>query len=74
MQLRTRGTINTAVDTAIRISKDATDHGFINLFNIETDAVDVIAASGDITFTSSDKLIPIVFNGTTYYLVATDNV
>jgi len=74
MQLRTRGTINTAVNTAIRISKDATDHGFINLFNIETDAVDVIAASGDITFTSSDKLIPIVFNGTTYYLVATDNV
>jgi hypothetical protein len=74
MQLRTRGTINSAIDTAIRVSKDATDHGFVNLFNIETDAVDVIAASGDITFSSSDKLIPIVFNGSTYYLVATDNV
>jgi hypothetical protein len=74
IRIRTRGTINTAVNTAIRVSKDATDHGFINLFNIETDAVDVIAASGDITFTSADKLIPIVFNGTTYYLVATDNV
>lgn len=74
MQLRTRGTINTAVNTAIRITKDATDHGFINLFNIESDAVDYIAASGDITFTSSDKLIPVVINGSTFYLVTTDNV
>jgi hypothetical protein len=74
MQLRTRGTINTAINTAFRISKDATDHGFINLFNIETDAVDFIAASGDITFTSADKLIPIVINGSTFYLVTTDNV
>lgn len=74
IRIRTRGTINTAINTAIRIDKGATDHGFINLFNIESDAVDVIAASGDITFTTSDKLIPIVFNGTTYYLVATDNV
>lgn len=74
IRIRTRGTIQTAINTAIRVDKGATDHGFVNLFNIETDAVDVIAASGDITFTSSDKLIPIVFNGTTYYLVATDNV
>jgi hypothetical protein len=36
--------------------------------------VGVIAAGGDITFDSSDKLIPIDIAGTTYYLVATDNV
>jgi len=70
MQLRTRGTINTAVNTAIRVSKDATDHGFINLFNIESDAVDYAALSGDITFDTSDMKIPIVLNGTTYYLIA----
>ena len=73
MRLRTRGTINTAMNTVFRIDKDATDHGFVNLLNIETDAVDVISASGDLTFTTSDILIPIVFNGNTYYIVCTDN-
>ncbi|KKK76918.1 hypothetical protein LCGC14_2858820, partial [marine sediment metagenome] len=61
IRIRTRGTINTAMNTVFRIDKDATDHGFVNLFNIETDAVDVISASGDLTFTTSDILIPIVF-------------
>ncbi len=70
LQLRTRGTINTAVDTAIRITKDATDHGFINLFNIESDGVDYATLAGDITWDTSDLKIPIVVNGTTYYLVA----
>ncbi|KKL51545.1 hypothetical protein LCGC14_2294390, partial [marine sediment metagenome] len=37
------------------------------------DAVDVISASGDLTFTTSDILIPIVFNSNTYYIVCTDN-
>lgn len=73
MRLRTRGTINTAMNTVFRIDKDATDHGFVNLFNIETDAVDVISASGDLTFTTGDILIPIVFNTNTYYIVCTDN-
>ena len=74
MQLRTRGTINTAINTAIRISKDATDHGFVNLFNIETDAVDFVACTGDVTVTNADKAIPIVLNGTTYYLIAVDGI
>ena len=73
IRVRTRGTINTAMNTVFRIDKDATDHGFANLFNIETDAVDVISASGDLTFTTSDILIPIVFNTNTYYIVCTDN-
>ena len=73
IRVRTRGTINTAMNTVFRIDKDATDHGFANLFNIETDAVDVISASGDLTFTTDDILIPVVFNGSTYYIVCTDN-
>jgi hypothetical protein len=73
MQLRTRGTINTAINTAIRVSKDATDHGFINLFNIEADAVDVEAATGDTAHDSSDIVIPIVYDGDTYYIVAQDS-
>jgi hypothetical protein len=70
VRLRTRGEINTAINTAFKISKDATDHGFINLFNIEADAVDYAALSSDITWDSSDKKIPIVLGGVTYYLVA----
>ncbi len=76
MQLRTRGTINTAVDTAIRVSKDATDHGFINLFNIETDAVDWAAATVEAAHVlgfdgdGTAVKIPIVVNGVTYYLLA----
>ena len=73
IRVRTRGTINTAMNTVFRIDKDATDHGFVNLFNIETDAVDVISASGDLTFTTADILIPVVFNANTYYIVCTDN-
>ncbi len=73
IRVRTRGTINTAMNTVFRIDKDATDHGFVNLFNIEIDAVDVISASGDLTFTTSDILIPVVFNTNTYYIVCTDN-
>lgn len=74
MRLRTRGTINTAVNTVFRVDKDATDHGFVNLFNIEADAVDYAACTGDVTVTSSDKVIPIVLGGTTYYLIAVDGI
>jgi hypothetical protein len=73
MRLRTRGTINTAVNTVFRIDKDAADHGFVNLFNIEADGVDVAALSGDKTFDTSDIGIPIVYNGTTYYIIASDS-
>lgn len=73
IQIRTRGTINTAVNTAIRLTKDATDHGFINLLNIETDAIDVLAATGDTAHDTSDICLPIVFNGATYYIVAQDS-
>lgn len=74
MRLRTRGTIGTAMNTVFRIDKDATDHGFVNLFNIEADAVDYVACQGNITVTTDDKAIPIVLAGTTYYLVATDGI
>jgi hypothetical protein len=74
IRVRTRGTINTAMNTVFRIDKDATDHGFVNLFNIESDAVDYVAAQGDVTVTTSDKAIPIVLAGTTYYLIAVDGI
>ncbi len=74
LRLRTRGTINTAINAAIRIDKDATDHGFINLLNIEADAVDYAACTGDVTVTADDKVIPIVLGGTTYYLIAVDGI
>lgn len=74
LRLRTRGTINSAVNTAFKISKDATDHGFVNLFSIESDAVDYAACTGDVTVDSNDKVIPIVLGSTTYYLIAVDSV
>jgi hypothetical protein len=70
LQLRTRGTINSAINSAIRVSKDATDHGFVNLFTIEADGVDYSALAADITWDSGDVKIPIVLGTTTYYLVA----
>lgn len=73
IQIRTRGTINTAVNSAIRLTKDATDHGYINLFNIEADAIDVLPASGDTAHDSGDICIPIVYDGSTYYIVAQDS-
>ncbi len=74
LRLRTRGTINTAVNTVFRVDKGATDHGFVNLFNIESDAVDYVACQGDVTVTTDDKAIPIVLAGTTYYLIAVDGI
>lgn len=74
IRIRTRGTINTAMNTVFRIDKDATDHGFINLFNIESDAVDYAACTGDVTVDSNDKVIPIVLGGSTFYLIAVDSI
>jgi hypothetical protein len=73
IQIRTRGTINSEVNAAIRLSKDATDHGFTNLFNIETDAVNVEAATGHTDHDTDDIVIPIVYNGSTFYIVAQDS-
>ena len=76
IQIRTRGTINVAVNAAIRLTKDATDHGFVNLFNIETDAVDFAAATVEAAHVlgfdgdGTAVQIPIVVNGATYYLLA----
>jgi len=74
MRLRTRGTINTAMNTVFRIDKDAADHGFVNLFNIESDAVDYAACTGDVTVDTNDKVIPIVLGGSTFYLIAVDSI
>lgn len=73
IRIRTRGTINTAINAAIKIAKDATDHGFVNLFNIESDGVDYTTLAGDKTFDTSDIGIPISVNGTTYYIIASDS-
>ncbi len=74
IRVRTRGTINTAVNTVFRIDKDATDHGFANLFSIEADAVDYVAAQGNVTVTTADKVIPIRLAGVLYYLIAVDGI
>lgn len=74
LRIRTRGTINTAINAAIKIAKDASDHGFVNLFSIEADGVDYAALSGDVTFSTSGIKIPIYCGSTTYYLVAQPSI
>lgn len=74
IRIRTRGTINTAINAAIKVAKDATDHGFVNLFSLEADSVDYAALSGDVTFTTSGIKIPIYAGSTTYYLVAQPSI
>ena len=74
MRLRTRGTIQTAINTVFRIDKDAADHGFDNLFNIEADAVDYVACTGSMTVDGNDKAIPIVLGGADFYLIAVDSI
>ncbi|KKN68761.1 hypothetical protein LCGC14_0447810 [marine sediment metagenome] len=74
IRVRTRGTIQSAVNTVFRIDKDATDHGFVNLFSIESDAVDYVACQGDVTVTTADKAIPIRLAGVLFYLIAVDGI
>jgi len=66
------------VNTVIKVDDTSThgvNTGFTYFLYVPTAAdLGVIAASGDITFTSADKLIPVRIGSTTYYLVATDNV
>lgn len=68
VQIRTRGTINTKMDSVFRIEK-GTDLGFSNLFAVD--------AAATITMTASDggvstHKIPIDDNGTTRYLMVSD--
>jgi hypothetical protein len=68
VQIRTRGTINTKIDSVFRIEK-GTDHGFTNLFALD--------AAATISMTSSDggvstHKIPIDDNGTTRYIMVSD--
>ncbi len=65
----------TAVAAVLEVSESGANTGFTNLLYVPTAAdLGIIAASGDIVFSSADKLIPIKVGSTTYYLVATDNV
>lgn len=65
----------TAVASVLEVSESGANTGFTNLLYVPTAAdLGIIAASGDIVFSSADKLIPIKVGSTTYYLVATDNV
>jgi hypothetical protein len=77
IQIRTRGTINTAIDGAIRVDMQATDYGFANLFTFDAnaavsasaaavEAAHVLGFDGDGTAIK----IPIKVGSTTYYLLA----
>jgi len=72
IQIRTRGTINSAMTQAIYIRKDATDHGFAALLGVDAAAsVGGYASTGDApALATGDIMIPVVIEGTTYYLVA----
>ena len=72
IQIRTRGTINTAMTQAIYLRKDATDHGFDALFGLDAAAtVGGYVSTGDApALASGDVMIPIEIGGSTYYLVA----
>lgn len=71
----TNNSVAGAVNAVIQVDETGANTGFTNFLYVPTAAdLGVIAASGDITFTTSDKLIPIKVGSTTYYLVATDNV
>lgn len=69
IQVRTRGTINTAFETVFRVDKQATDYGFSNLFSFD--------AGSSVSMTTSDAgvsthKIPILDGTTTRYLMVSD--
>ncbi len=72
LQIRTRGTINTAMSQAIYLRKDATDHGFAALFGLDAAAtVGGYVSTGDApALASGDVMIPIEIGASTFYLVA----
>jgi hypothetical protein len=72
LQIRTRGTINSAMTQAIYVRKDATDYGFAALLGLDAAAsVGGYASTGNApALATGDIMIPVVIDGTTYYLVA----
>lgn len=71
LKLRTRGTINTAMETAILIEK-GTDYGFTSLLKADALAsIGAYASTADApALATGDIMIPIIIGTTTYYLVA----
>ena len=65
IQVRTRGTINSAIDAALRFRKDASDYGFSNLFSVDAAATLGIVAK---TSHTVSHVIPIKIGSTTYYI------
>lgn len=75
LQLRTSGTINTAIKTAINVKKGASDYGFASLFTLSAIAdIGGGALSGDVTFTTDGIKIPVVIGATTYYIPAQPSI
>ncbi len=72
LQIRTRGTINTAMAQAIYLRQDAADHGFAALFGLDAAAtVGGYVSTGDApALAAGDIMIPIEIGASTYYLVA----
>ncbi len=72
IQIRTRGTINTAIAQAIYLRKDATDHGFDALFGLDAAATvgGYVSTGNAPVLATGDVMIPIEIGGSTYYLVA----
>jgi hypothetical protein len=68
VQVRTRGTINSAITAALRFRKDATDYGFSNLFSV--DAEGTLGIATKTSFAGTIKGIPIKIGSTTYYIPA----
>ena len=71
LKLRTRGTINTALKTAILIEK-GTDLGFLNLLEVDAAAsVGAYASTGDApALATGDIMIPVKIGASTYYIPA----
>lgn len=63
IQVRTRGTINTAVTAALRFDMQATDYGFSNLFSVDAAATLGITNCTSVT---TSAYIPIKIGSTTY--------
>jgi hypothetical protein len=72
IQIRTRGTINSAMAQAIYVRKDATDHGFTRLLGVDAlGTIGAYASTGNApALATGDIMIPVKFGSSTYYIVA----
>jgi len=69
LQIRTRGTIQSAITTAFRVDMQATDYGFSNLFSFDAgSSVGMTTSDGGV----STHKIPILDGTTTRYLMVSD--